>query len=82
MKKLLLLFLLKGVISSAFAATSFGVSMLDSDISLVVWQKSGVIAIFPLKTHPRVKYKNENFRVVSDDMEKVKIRMFAGNTDV
>lgn len=71
MKKLLLLFLLKGVINSAFAATSFGVSMLDSDISLIAWQKNGVIAIFPLKTHPRIEYKNEDFRIVSDDMEIV-----------
>ena len=44
-------------------------SAQNLEFSLVVWQKSGTIATYRLKTHPRIKYKENKFWVISDEVE-------------
>lgn len=43
----------------------------DSDVYLVLWEKNGSVATYHLNTHPRIKYKNGNFWVISDEVEIV-----------
>lgn len=53
------------------AATPSDASTRNQDYCLVVWQKSGSVATYLLKTHPCIKYKDGIFRVVSDEVEIV-----------
>lgn len=69
MKKLFFLFLLVGVLNPISAATISDVSAQNRDFCLVVWQRSGPLATYRLRTHPRIKYKDNKFWIISDDVE-------------
>ncbi len=39
------------------------------DLWLVLWQKSGEVATYHVNTHPRIKYSDGDFLIVSDEVE-------------
>lgn len=39
------------------------------DVWLLLWQKDGMIAAYHVDTHPRIKYSDGDFLIISDEVE-------------